>query len=170
MDNDVRAKVMEFAKEGFRGGLNCAECVFDALQRAGVLEGVPQETIAVCVGFGGGIGLSGNTCGALSGAVVALGSKYGRKDPWSVPSEERGAQIAQKYYRRYNRLVDEFKKAHGSPLCREITAGQEWGAKERRLHCMNVIVETAGLAYDFVTMPQEEAFKLEYKDNMAGLK
>lgn len=172
MENkEMRNKVMELAREGFRSGLNCAECVFDALSRAGVLKDVPKETIAMCVGFGGGIGMSGNTCGALSGAVLALGSVYGRKDPWSVPQEERGAQIAQKYYRRYNRLADDFKKANGSVLCREITAGhQGWGSKERRLLCMNVIIEGAGLAYDYLTIPQEEAFAMEYHDNMAGLK
>ena len=170
MTNDAtREKIRELASEGFRNGLNCAECVFDSLQRAGALN-LPHETIAMCVGFGGGIGLSGNTCGALSGAVMTIGSVHGRKDPWAVPKEERGAQIAQKYYRRYNRLVDDFTKKHGSPLCREITAGREWGDKERRVLCMNLIVDTAVLAYDYIIMPQEEAFALEYKNNMAGMK
>ena len=168
--DDVRAKVIEYAIEGFKGGLNCAECVFDALQRAGVMNSVPKEAIAMCVGFGGGIGLSGYTCGALSGAIIANGAVYGRKDPWSVPKEERGPQIAQKYYRRYNRLLNDFKTAYGSPLCKEVTAGQEWASKDRRLYCMNLIAQTAALAYDYITMPQEEAFILEYKDNMSGLK
>ena len=168
-ENHKREKVREYAIEGFRNGLNCAESVFDSLQRSGMLE-VSEGAIAMCVGFGGGIGLSGYTCGALSAAVMAVGAKHGRKDPWAVPAEERGPQIAQKYYRRYNRLVDDFRKIHGVPLCREITSGMEWSSKERRLKCMNLIGDTAVLAYDYLKIPQEEAFILEYKDNMSGLK
>ena len=32
------------------------------------------------LGFGGGVGLSGCICGALSAAIIANGAKYGRKD------------------------------------------------------------------------------------------
>lgn len=96
-----REKVVSLAIENFKSGLNCAECVYDALIRAGELKAFP-ETRAMAIGFGGGIGLSGFTCGALSAAVMANGAVYGRPDPWSVDPEVRGHEISEKYYRRYN--------------------------------------------------------------------
>lgn len=35
----------------------------------------------IATGFGAGIGGRGTVCGALSGGVMALGLKFGRKDP-----------------------------------------------------------------------------------------
>ena len=67
---DVKSQLVnDYAIENFKSGLNCAESVYDALLRAGVLD-VPKETIAMCTGFGGGIGLYGDTCGALSAAFA----------------------------------------------------------------------------------------------------
>lgn len=169
-DKDIRSLVYDYALEGFRGGLNCAECVMDALIRSGAID-VPPETRALCVGFGGGIGLSGFTCGALSSAVMANGAVHGRPDPWSVDAEVRGHEIADKYYRRYNKLVHDFIEQNGSVLCHEICSAKgEWPSKERRKACMNITANTAVLAYDIMQISQEEAFKLPYGNNMAGIK
>lgn len=169
MENDKRKQVMGYAVEGYRNGLNCAESIFNALQRAGMLDNMPKQAIAMCVGFGGGIGLSGYTCGALSATVMALGAQNGRPDPWAVPAETRGAQIAQKYYRQYNRLAHDFIDANGSVLCSEINAGAEWGDKARKVKCLKIIESTAGLAYDYMAMPREHAYAMPYKQNMADL-
>ena len=169
-NKDMRTKVSDLAIENFKHGLNCAECVYDALVRGGALD-VDSKTIAMCIGFGGGIGLSGHTCGALSAAVMANGAVYGRPDPWAVPDEERGNEIAQKYYRRYNKMLHDFETAHNGVSCREICSPwADWHCKERRVNCMKLIGATAALAYDYLQMPQEEAFKLPYaKDNMGGM-
>lgn len=166
---ELRKKVQDLAIENFKSGLNCAECVVDALIRAGVLD-VPPETRAMCIGFGGGIGLAGYTCGALSAAVMANGAVYGRPDPWAVDPEVRGAEIGEKYYRRYNRLAADFAAANGGVLCREITEPRgDWHSKERLVGCLKLIGATAALAYDYLQIPQEEAFRLPYGQNMSGL-
>lgn len=165
---DLRDEVKQQAIENFKKGLNCAECVYDALVRTGVLR-VPDESRAGATGFGGGIGLAGYTCGALSGAVLANSMEHGRKDPWSVPDEERGSEVSKKYYRRYNRLLHDFEELAGGVLCRDICAVHEdWHSKPRRIMCMKLIGETAALAFDYLQMSQEEAFKLPYGENIGG--
>ena len=166
---NIRELVKEYAIENFKSGLNCAESVFEALQRSGAIK-VPPETIAMCVGFGGGIGVCGHTCGALSAAIMAVGSVHGRRDPKSVAPEIRSQEAAQKYYRRYNKLVHDFEQAAGAVSCSDITGSfEDWHGKERRVCCLKLIGKTAGIAYDSIMMPQEEAFVLPYGDNIAGL-
>ena len=166
-NEEVAKQVGEYAVENFKSGLNCAESVFEALQRAGVLEDIPKEAIAMCTGFGGGIGLYGATCGALSAAVLANSAVYGRKDPYAVDAEVRGSEIAAKYYRRYNNLAEEFKKQNGSTSCEGITGHYEnWECKDRRVQCMKLVAQTAELAYKYLEIPQEEAFALPYGKNM----
>lgn len=165
---DLRTRVSDLAIENFKSGLNCAECVYDALVRSGALA-VDPKTIAMCIGFGGGIGLSGHTCGALSAAVMANGAVYGRPVPWAVPAEARGHEIAEKYYRRYNQLAHDFETAHGGITCREICSPwEDWHCKERRINCMKLIGAAAALAYDYLQIPQEEAFVLPYQPNNMG--
>lgn len=169
MSDDVRKKIEEIARENYQTGYNCTECVFDALMQAGAID-VPPNALSMCVGFGGGMGLSGYTCGALAGAAMAIGSVHGRHDIKKLSPEERGAQIPQKYYRRYNRLVHDFKDANGAVLCRDLVGDKEWLSPERRGMCQNMIINTALMAYDYIQMPQDEAFALPYRDNMRNLK
>lgn len=169
-NNDLSKLVSDYAIENFRHGLNCAESVYNALLRAGALEGVDPDTAAMVLGFGGGVGLSGCICGALAGAIIANGAKYGRKDPYSVPEEIRGSEIAARYYRRYNNLIHDFTELYGSPLCKEITGKfDEWDSKERKVGCLKMIGGTAALAYRYLQISQEESEKMEYQENLAGL-
>ena len=156
-------RVREYAIENYKRGLNCSESVMEALIREGCLD-LPRELIGMCVGFGGGIGLRGATCGALSAAVLANGIAYGRRDPYEVPETDRAKEIAAKYYRRYHALVGEFIRQHGHTGCADIcSAYGAWESKERRVHCLRLIGETAVLAYRFLQLSQEEAFQLPYE-------
>lgn len=84
---EVIAKVKEKAKGNFRVGLNCAESVFEAFISV-VDVALPHETMCLMTGFGGGGGLFGDTCGAIVGAMAALGAVYGRRD---VPNDVKAA-------------------------------------------------------------------------------
>ena len=75
---EVIAKVKARAKANFKTGMNCAECVFEAVLSQ-IDTGLPHEIMCVMTGFGGGGGLFGDTCGALVGAMAALGAVYGRR-------------------------------------------------------------------------------------------
>jgi len=163
---DIRELCGNLAVENFKSGLNCCESVYNALLRAGVLEGVDPKTQAMC------IGLSGHTCGALSGMVMAGGALYGRPDPYAVSDDVRMKEIAGKYYRRYNKMVADFNAAFGSTNCRDICAAHgEWASKDRKKNCLKMIASTAKMAYDNLQISQEEAFAIPYeKDNMGGAK
>ncbi|MFX1261890.1 MAG: C-GCAxxG-C-C family protein [Promethearchaeota archaeon] len=62
----------------------------------------------IASGFGGGIASNGNVCGALTGAIMALGLKYG------------GSMMEEKAFQAANTLLGNFTKLHGSTLCREL--------------------------------------------------
>lgn len=85
-EKDMGTVVSDYAIENFKNGLNCAESVMDALVRSGALKDSP-EIVGLCTGFGGGIGLAGYACGALSAAVMANSAVYGRPEPWKVDAE-----------------------------------------------------------------------------------
>jgi len=60
----------------FREGLACSESVLMGFADA---NGISSEVIPrIATGFAGGIGRRGSVCGALTGAIMALGLKYGR--------------------------------------------------------------------------------------------
>lgn len=67
------------AGEYFKQGLNCAECVFQSCLDMQNVD-FPKEVIALASGFGGGMGQTRNTCGAITGAILALSSLKGRKN------------------------------------------------------------------------------------------
>ena len=62
---------LQRALEIFDGHYNCSQSVFVPFaRRFGLAE---EKAIGVAAGFGGGIGQMGETCGAVTGASMALG-------------------------------------------------------------------------------------------------
>jgi hypothetical protein len=62
----------------------CRNCAVEAFERVSGAIGFPVDgTSVVAAGFAGGLGLSGNACGALAAAILALSMKYftGRNRP-----------------------------------------------------------------------------------------
>ncbi len=93
----------------FNEGFNCCETI---LLSFGELLGVESEVIPkIATPFGGGICKRKHMCGALSGAVMVVGLKYGRNTPEGKrePSSERVA-----------RLVEKFTEKYGSANCIEV--------------------------------------------------
>ena len=73
------ADIKERARKNFSKGYNCAECVLEAVLTH-VDTGLPKTVQKMATGFGGGVGLYGDTCGAITGAVLAVGAVHGRSD------------------------------------------------------------------------------------------
>ena len=107
MENDPIKK----ARELFLSNDNCAQAVFIAvLEEKGLY--FEQAPIAAA-GFGGGISRRGEMCGALTGAVMAIGILQGQK--YTEPGEHR------KYtYESVGELIEKFKAIHGSPICNDL--------------------------------------------------
>ena len=82
---DIKEKAEKLHKSGF----NCAQSVLGA---CGEYTGLDDNTaLAVSAGFGGGV-RSGEICGAISGAVMAIGMAQ-QSDPaepeerWKIPGK-----------------------------------------------------------------------------------
>jgi C_GCAxxG_C_C family probable redox protein len=97
----------------FDSGFNCAESVLLALS-----EQFHQEfpiIPRIATGFGAGVGRSGQICGALSGAVMAVGLLRGC-DKGEEEREKRNAT-----YESVRQMVKAFEKEFGSSQCRVLT-------------------------------------------------
>lgn len=66
---------MEEVISHIRGEYNCAQSIFGTYASK---YGLDQDTaLKIATGFGGGMGHSGRTCGAVTGAYMVLGLKFG---------------------------------------------------------------------------------------------
>jgi C_GCAxxG_C_C family probable redox protein len=95
----------------FRNNFNCAQAVLAPFaQDLGLSE---DQCLKVACAFGGGMARQQLTCGAVTGALMALGLKYGRgldEDP----------QKKADTYKKTMEFVNEFTKKHGSIECKAL--------------------------------------------------
>ena len=95
----------------FMEGYNCAQAVLLAFSDILPLD---QETLSKLASpFGGGMGRLRETCGAVSGMLLAAGLLYGYAGP------ETG-NIKTELYTRVQSLASEFEVRHGSLTCRDL--------------------------------------------------
>lgn len=141
----------EIAKNYFRQGLNCSECVLRTYMDL-YETGMPDEILCMATGFGGGVGHTKNMCGAISGAVMSLGLSKGRKDPFG-PKEEMGERISllqNEIYPKFAELVNEIKNEYGTLICAEMSQPYgDFDSKPRKKNCMQAIAYCAGLAVKY---------------------
>lgn len=95
----------------FQEGFNCSQAVFTTFA---VEMGMDRDVaLKVAQAFGGGMGQMGETCGAVTGAFMVIGLKYGRT---SVDDDEAKA----KTYALVKEFVEKFKARNGTIICREL--------------------------------------------------
>jgi C_GCAxxG_C_C family probable redox protein len=109
--------------------------------------GIEQEAVpGIATAFGGGIGGTGSVCGALAGAVMAIGLRHGRRNP-----TERDA----KAYALTQELRRRFEAAMGRVDCRDLT-GMDLSTREgvKRFYASDVprtvCMPAVGVAYQTV--------------------
>lgn len=91
-------------------GFNCAQSVLCACTK---YTGLDENTsLAISSGFGGGV-RSGEICGAISGAVMALGYAATRNDPYDPSAKQKAAALTKE-------CVSEFKNQYGCVRCLEL--------------------------------------------------
>jgi C_GCAxxG_C_C family probable redox protein len=97
---------------------NCAQCTLVAIQE---ISGLKDDGLAkASSGFAGGIGGTQSVCGALIGAALALGMKYGRDISYlHGPPEEAGKQQGEGI-EQVARLAKWFEREFGSTICSEL--------------------------------------------------
>ncbi|OPX64810.1 C-GCAxxG-C-C family protein [Methanoregula sp. PtaB.Bin085] len=102
----------ETSLDSFSKGITCSAAVFSAFSSDMGLDEKTARKIAC--GFGAGISRTGNICGAVSGAIMVIGLKYGKE----VPGDDGGATEKTRALTR--QFVQEFEQKHGSVNCTKI--------------------------------------------------
>lgn len=91
----------------------CPQCILAAIQET--LGGVDDATIKAAHGLAGGGGLAGvGACGALTGGLLALSTKYGR----DRDKLDKGRYLNN--FKKCNELVERFRQEFGGVTCREL--------------------------------------------------
>jgi C_GCAxxG_C_C family probable redox protein len=122
MLNDCAAAV-DRAESLFREGFACSQAVLMAFAPGLGLEG--RQAALVASAFGGGMARHGWTCGALTGALMALGLHGGY-----TSAEDTATKDA--LYARVQALVARFEERHGATACRQLTGANMLDAAERQ--------------------------------------
>jgi C_GCAxxG_C_C family probable redox protein len=100
----------------------CPQCVLTALKET--IGGVSDDLIKASHGLSGGGGLDGaGTCGALSGGLLALGTRRGR----DADKLDQGRGMAD--FEIGQRLTDRFRQEYGATTCEGLQlrfSGRTW--------------------------------------------
>lgn len=105
------SKKVERAKELFLEGYNCAQAVAGAFCED---VGMDFDTaIKLSSSFGAGMGMLREVCGALSGAFMIIGLKYGYASPTDMEAKTE-------HYKLIREIAEKFKEQNGSIICREL--------------------------------------------------
>jgi len=100
----------KIAKTKFDGGYNCAQSVLTPF--AGEMNIDVGTALKLSAGFGAGMGRTQKTCGALTGAYMVLGLKYGKGFP-DDESNEKVAGLIQDF-------TEKFKAEHEFTDCSDL--------------------------------------------------
>ena len=104
-------KPIDTAASLFSQGFSCAQAVFAAYAPE---FGLHRDTaLKVSAGFGGGMGRMGQTCGAVTGAYLAIGLKHG-----AVSGQDR--EKKERTYRLVREFTAKFRARNGSVVCKEL--------------------------------------------------
>jgi len=108
MDNKMTH--IEKAKDLFGKKFHCSQAVFAAFaEELGITE---EQALKIGACLGSGM-RKGEVCGACTGALLALGLKFGQADESDIQSRLKTNEVT-------DRFLAEFKKENGSYMCKEL--------------------------------------------------
>jgi len=111
----------EIAMTKFSEGYNCAQSVFFAFCE--FLNFEEDLALKMVCGFGAGMGRKEEVCGAVTGAIVVIGTKFGR----GLEEESSATELT---YRKTGQLMDRFAEKHGTFICRKLIRGYDLNTEE----------------------------------------
>ncbi len=102
---------IEEAVSCFTDGFSCSQAI---LSTYGTELGLDRKkALMIATGFGGGISRLGGTCGAVTGAIMVIGLKYGRAKIEDMGSKEKTYELVREY-------LESFKSINGSTICNKL--------------------------------------------------
>ena len=144
---------VERAVRRFAEGFNCSQAIFSAYAEQFGLE--EETAMKIAAGFGGGMGRLGRTCGAVIGAFMVLGLRYGRNSPDQATKE--------RVYARIQEFADRFNARNGSLTCKGLLGldigtpeGYEVARKTQLFTtaCPRFVRDAAEVLEEMMTSPQ----------------
>ena len=106
MSNKAKVAMEHFSNPN----VNCAQATFCAFCEE---TGMSKETaMKITTGFGGGL-RDKEACGAVTGAIMALGLILGQKDDNDLEAKQLASDMTVEFNKR-------FKEKHGSIVCRDL--------------------------------------------------
>lgn len=118
-----------YATERFKSGFNCSQSVLSAFAEDFGLS--RDSCLRLASPFGSGIARMQETCGAVTGALMAIGLKYGKGENGT----EDDKTIA---YRQSQFLVNEFKKRNTTICCRQLLDGYDMNSPQEMAKIMEL--------------------------------
>lgn len=100
----------EIANSCFGAGIDCSQVVFG--YAAELMDMDQNEARKIAAAFGGGM-WAGQTCGCVTGALMAIGYKFGH-------CEAGDNQTKQEMLEKKAAFESAFKEKHHSLICKEI--------------------------------------------------
>jgi len=105
MNNPERAVAL------FKEGFSCSQAVLAAYGEQFDLK--QEMALRVAGAFGGGMGRMGETCGAVTGAIMVVGLKFGCTTAGDLKARENAYAVVREFVHR-------FKGRNVSVLCRDL--------------------------------------------------
>lgn len=140
--NNQEATYVEHATILHGNGHNCAQAVLGAFSDD---VGIASSTLfKIAEGFGGGMGNTKGTCGALSGAIMVLSLRSSSGDPEQVTKRSTYALVGDAYER--------FVEQTGSAVCKDLQ-GLETGTV--LCGCDRCIEVAVAITYDIIRENEE---------------
>jgi C_GCAxxG_C_C family probable redox protein len=146
-------KALSNYREG--AGYTCAHSVLSAFAED---INLPEEFVRVASIFGGGVARSGAMCGAITGALMVLGVKYGMRFPEDQETKEKGYELA-------NILIERFREKNGAVTCRELLGHDPGDPEGQRMIgeeqlkvklCPGFIKDAVEILEDYLQLNQAE--------------
>lgn len=112
-------EIKKLSQEGF----NCAQIVLSNFSQELGVDPLIAKKITSC--FGGGMGC-GETCGAVTGALMVLGLKYGNYMPNTPEAKNKAKEKAVEF-------KELFLQEYDSTICRELLGYDIANPEERKI-------------------------------------
>ena len=111
LQREIPVTKADDAHRSFLKRFTCSAAVFSAFSQE---LGLEQDTARkIACGFGAGISKTGNTCGAVTGAIMVIGLRYGKADEGDEAATEKTRSLVREF-------IGKFAAKNGSVNCTDL--------------------------------------------------
>ena len=142
MDNKSERK--KDALNLFHEGYNCAQAILAAY---GDMFSLERETaFRIGAPFGGGVANTGDTCGAVSGALMVIGLRFGSGKPAGWVKRARVNRTSKNFIKRFINVC-------GSKKCEDLRCYYRMNNKEnikKKAYCAGIVEKAVTILEDLL--------------------